>query len=172
MLTQELVRSLFKYEESTGELRWRVRRQGVYKGKPCRSLDRDGYRRVKINGKSYRVHRVIWLYVYGYLPENQIDHIDKIKINNRVSNLREASAFCSSQNRDNFKNNTSGVKGVSWSKSEKKWKVTIMLNNVSKHGGYYKNLEEAVAIRLALEQCIGYSGCYNESPAYRFIYGK
>ena len=168
MLTQDQVKSAFRYDPSTGILRWRIKRQGVYKGRKCNSLDADGYYRVKFNGRSYRVHRLIWLYVYGYLPEYIIDHRDQIKTNNRIENLREVSHYCSSQNRDTFKNNTSGIKGISWIKAEKKWKVTI----ASTHGGYFKTFDEAVAMRLALEQCLNWDGCYTNTPAYRYIHGK
>lgn len=171
MLTQEYVKRLFDYNKDTGVLRWRVNRRCVFKGKKCNSLDSDGYKRVTIDGKSYRVHRVAWLYHYGYIPENQIDHINQIKTDNRVVNLREVSYSCSSQNRDNFKNNTSGIKGISWSIYSKKWKVTIMKGCKSMHGGYFTSLDEAVATRLALEQCLNYNGCYENTPAFRYIHG-
>lgn len=172
MLTQDYVKSIFNYNEITGVLKWRVNRHRVFKGKTCNSLDRDGYKRVTVDGKGYRVHRIIWLYVYGYMPENQIDHKDQVKTNNKIENLREVSFSCSSQNRDNFKSNTSGVKGISWNNNNKKWKVTIMNDCKNIHGGYFSFFDEAVAMRLAMEQCLNYNGCYLNTPAYRYIYGK
>ena len=72
-LTQKYVRSLFNYRD--GELYWKVARQGRKLGVPAGGISLDGYRVIRINGKLYRSHRLIFLYHHGYLPEFQIGPI-------------------------------------------------------------------------------------------------
>ena len=88
--------------------------------------DKDGYRRCEIDGISYGVHRLIWLYHKGYLPK-EIDHINRIKDDNRVENLREVTHSENLQNVGIKSNNTSGVLGVSFDKVKGKYiaRVTV-----------------------------------------------
>ena len=64
----------------------------------------------------------------GYLPENDVDHINRIRDDNRWCNLRHVSRVCNIRNRDKFKNNTSGVTGVSWFDSRGTWRVRIAVD--------------------------------------------
>ena len=98
---------------------------------------------IKINGRMYMGHRLAWLFVNGGWPENHIDHINEIKNDNRISNLREATSSQNQRNRGAQKNNTSGFKGVSFFKRNGKWKSTICVNSNKKHLGYFDNPEEA-----------------------------
>ena len=90
-LNQEIVRELFDYDANVGKLSWkkltplREKKGGVVGYKHCM-----GYQAVSILGEEYLVHRIIWLWNYGYMPEHVIDHIDKDKQNNKLNNLREA----------------------------------------------------------------------------------
>ena len=115
--------------------------------------------------KSYRLHRLIWLLVYGYFPENVIDHINKDKTDNRIENLREVSQRCNLRNGRLRKNSLSGVKGVRWYKLGEIWGVCIS----TKYIGYSKDLDEAVAMRLAAEQCLGWLGCDVNSTALKYM---
>lgn len=99
----------------------------------------------------YYAHRLAWFYYYGYWPENKIDHRDQIKHHNWILNLREASDQCNQRNTGNRKDNKSGVKGVTWSNANNKWKVEIRINNKGKFLGYFVNFVEAVCTRLAAE---------------------
>ena len=77
------------------------------------SLDASGYKRLVFNKKTYPVHRFIWQIVYGDLePTATIDHIDRDKTNNLISNLRKVSLKEQSKNKSKPKNNTSGFVGV------------------------------------------------------------
>lgn len=106
---------------------------------------------------------------YGYWPENDIDHKDKIKHHNCIRNLRETSRQCNMRNMGNRKDNTSGVKGIHWDKLNKKWKTQISINRKRKTLGYYKDFDNAVCARLAGEQCVGWEGCDSNSPAYQYV---
>jgi hypothetical protein len=83
-------------------------------------------------------------------PENKkcIDHIDNDRQNNHVSNIRWATHTENQQNSSLHKNNTTGVKGVSYQNLTKKFKATIMLDGISIHLGYYDNIEDAKAARV------------------------
>ena len=147
MLTQKEVRDYFDYTD--GILYWKVQKSNVVKvGQPAGSLDeRTGYYRIHINSKLYKTHRFIFLYHHGYLPEF-VDHIDNIKLNNKINNLREATKSQNCMNQKVSTRNTTGIKGVMWHKRDKKWYVQIRVNSKCHSFGYYddKELAELVAI--------------------------
>jgi hypothetical protein len=87
-----------------------------------------GYIVIRINNKLYRAHRLVWLYIYGEFPENGIDHINGVKDDNRLSNLREASQKQNLLNVGIRSNNKSGYKGVCFDKPSNKWKAQARLN--------------------------------------------
>lgn len=167
-LTQKKVKELFRYED--GNL---IRRKATCNctkvGDIAGSLGYNGYVITMIDRKTYYNHRLIWLFHNGYFPENDIDHIDRNKSNNRIENLREVSRTCNSKNTGNRSTNRSGVKGVSWSKDCNKWMVRITVNYKDHYIGVFESFAEAVYHRLAVEQCLGWDGCDLNSPAYEYI---
>jgi len=125
-LTQERVRELFDYDPETGFLIWKHRilshgRISTKGGDVATCKGPSGYIYVGIDRKVYRAHRVIWLWWHGYLPENQIDHINKNRSDNKISNLREVSCQCNNGNIFNPRHSTSVVKGVTWKSNPKSW---------------------------------------------------
>lgn len=147
MLTQEELKRLFRYDPETGKVMWinTYRRRRREAGQ----FNNRGYLVVSIDGTYYKLHRLIWLYVYGKSPESQIDHINGDPADNRLINLREAT---SSQNRSNSKiysNNKSGTRGVFWDKEHSKWMVQIRkLGSVITRR--FESLEEAEAFAEAI----------------------
>lgn len=87
-LTAERARELFRYDPETGSV---FRRIGRAAGCAVTSINKDGYIQTRIDGKTYLIHRVIFLIVEGRWPDPTVDHVDRSKINNRWVNLREAS---------------------------------------------------------------------------------
>ena len=169
-LTQERLKELLHYNSETGVLVWKVDRNGTKGIKSIAgNLKPDGYIQVMVDGKNYKVHRLIWLYIYGYFPEHGVDHINRNPGDNRIENLREASNQCNLRNTGNFITNTSGVKGVCWDKQHQKWHVYIRINGKLKNLDYHKNFDDAVCARLAGEQCLDWSGCDSSSPAYKYV---
>jgi hypothetical protein len=122
-----------------------------------------------IDGEKHLANRLSWLYIHGYLPENDIDHIDRDPSNNRINNLREVSRQCNIRNTGNPINNTYGVKGVSWHKRRNKWIAQIVINKKQKHLGCYKNFNDAVIARYKAEKELNWSGCDSSSPAYQYL---
>lgn len=95
-LTQDLLKELFSYRD--GDLYWKKSRSGIKIGCSAGTIDDRGYRVIKINGKSYKGHRLMFLYHHGYLPEF-LDHVDGDPLNNDIDNLREATKQENGRNR-------------------------------------------------------------------------
>lgn len=168
MITQEEVQKHMRYKD--GKLFWRIPTgpRGVV-GKEVGCPKENGYRHTRFRGKLRLVHRLIFLYHYGYLPENQIDHINRIRDDNRIENLREVSQSCNLRNSETRTDNTSGIKGVLFHTYHKKWAAQIALNGRNKHLGYHDTKLEAACHRLAGEQCLDWNTCEAESPAYKYV---
>ena len=153
MIDQETVKKLFHYDAESGMLLWRNSNgRNVKPWQEAKALNGHGYYTVKINGTSYSVHRLIWLYVYGSFPNKYIDHKNKIRNDNRLCNLRDVNTTDNAQNISLPSHNKSGHIGVSWIKSHNCWTVFVKVNKKNKWLGYYKNLDDAVAARKAGEK--------------------
>jgi hypothetical protein len=129
----------------------------------------NGYVWLQIDNIRISAHRAAWLWWYGYLPETDVDHIDKDPSNNRIENLRCLSHVCNMRNSKLSKANKSGIKGVYWIKERGKWGAALTISAVNRQLGRWRDLEEAVAHRLAAEQCLGWEGCDSSTPAFKFI---
>ncbi len=169
-LTQEELKELLNYDPLTGVFVWKnIDSNRVKVGDIAGHKESNGYIRIKIMGKNYLAHRLAWLYVHGYLPEYIMDHRNRIRDNNWILNLREASQQCNMRNRKSNANNSSGVKGVCYDKHANKWKAQIQINRKTKNLGIYIDFQDAVCARLAGEQCVSWSGCDTNSPAYQYV---
>ena len=115
----------------------------------------EGYLGTEINGKRYRIHRLIFLYHHGYMP-TQTDHINGIRDDNRISNLRDVSVSENNRNQKIPRNNTSGHIGVYWNKKLKKWYSQIWVNDKKIHFGCFKDIDDAIAVRKAGEIQYGF----------------
>ncbi len=107
----------------------------------------SGYEFVSVDGKHYKKHRIIFALANGCWPEKDIDHINGDRSDNRLKNLREATRSQNNANAKLYSNNTSGHKGVSYSKSLRKWHSYISFNNQRTHLGYFATAEEAARVR-------------------------
>jgi len=168
-LTYKKARELFNYRPD-GNLIWKVSKGGKKIGSIAGPKTKVGYSFIKIDGKDYRAHRLIWLWHHGYTPECGLDHINRIKHDNRIENLRESSQQCNLRNTDNFRDNTSGVKGVYRCKRYSRgfWMAYVRVQGKLYNLGRHKAFSEAVLHRLAAEQCLGWAGCGSSSPAYMY----
>lgn len=141
ILIKDIINDIFEYRD--GNLYWKQTfgyraKVGTLAGtKNLRGYIQIGYKR-----KNYMAHKLIFLMHHGYAPKI-IDHIDNNRCNNKIENLREATL---TQNRWNClirKDNTSGVKGVTWHKKANKWVARGYANNTIYMLGYFKEIEEA-----------------------------
>lgn len=151
-LTQEQVRAIFDYDDENG---WLIRKKdefGRVVNRPCghKPSRSHGYGVVGIDGRRYLTHRIIWLLVHGTWPDEELDHIDQNKMNNRIENLRPATRAENCQNQGLRRNNSLGYSGVSWNKATKKFKAYIMVDNKEIYLGLFDIVEEAfLAYQLA-----------------------
>jgi len=144
MLTQERLKEVLSYDSTTGLFIWAVSRGKLKNGATAGYNRPDGYNHIKLDYKYYYTHRLAWLYVYGEFPENEIDHINQNRSDNRISNLREANRQENKHNQSKpNKNNASGYLGVYWNKIEKKWSAQIAINGKDKRLGVFNTAEEA-----------------------------
>lgn len=112
------------------------------------------YISVCIDYNDYKLHRLIWFYVYRKWPDGDIDHINGDRTDNRISNLRDASRAQNMWNMRTPKKNKSGRKGVSWDSSKGKWRATIKVNGRHIQLGRFNKFEDAVSARIAGEQSL------------------
>jgi HNH endonuclease/AP2 domain len=114
--------------------------------------DKNGYLIIVIKGKTYKSHRLAWLYVHGEWPKNQIDHINCLVQDNRIENLRQATNAQNCQNQKNIRiNNKSGYKGVYWHKASGKWAAGICKSMKIIHIGLFNTAIEASQAYLELK---------------------
>ncbi len=106
------LRDLFDYDQNTGDLCWKESRGRVKAGHKCQTKDSNGRYRVEISGRTFAVHQIAWAITTGRWSDKQIDHINGVKTDNRLSNLREATNAENARNR-NRKPANSGFRGVS-----------------------------------------------------------
>ncbi len=168
-LTQERLKEVLDYDADTGIFKWREAIGNPPVGAEAGCLDSLGYIVVKIDRKPYKAHRLAFLYMEGYLPENTVDHANRKTWDNRWANLREVSLSCQNRNRSTPKNNTSGVKGVSYRKNRGKFHADVSINGVLIYLGCFSDILEAACHRLAAEQCLNFADCDRTSPAKKFI---
>jgi hypothetical protein len=152
MITYEVVKKLFEYQD--GKLFWKVARGGKKAGDEAGCINKLGYRRVVINGKSYFVHRIIWLYTYGEMPKEEIDHINHNRSDNRIENIRAVSRSDNAKNHPITSNNKSGCTGVS--KFRNKWRAITSYNGEQIYLGLFDDKETAANITLNARTQLGF----------------
>jgi len=155
-LTQEHVKKLFDYNETTGEL--------IRKYSPSNSVKtgdvagskweskHTNYYHINAKGKKYLAHRLIWLYMTGEFPKNDVDHIDGNGLNNKWNNLRSVTRQENMQNSTLRSDNTSGHVGVTRNKRDRKWMAYISHNQKMFNLGSYIDISEAIQVRKIAEK--------------------
>lgn len=149
-LTAALLRDCIDYDPITGIARWKktVNSRAV-SGSAIGNKRTTGYLKFVFKGKYLLVHRVAWYLENGEWAD-VIDHINGIRDDNRIENLRACHPHENALNTRRRKDNKCGVKNVSWHKSAKKYQVQLCVNGKDVHFGYFNTLEEAeVAAKMA-----------------------
>ena len=151
-LTQERLKQVLHYDPTTGVFTWTACRLSRYTGTRAGNVSNvHGYERINIDKISYRSHRLAWLYVYGEFPETGIDHINRVKTDNRIANLRVANQAENGQNMSMSILNKSGCRGVNWDKATGRWMSGIIVNGKKINIGRFLCKEDAIAARKAAE---------------------
>jgi hypothetical protein len=166
-LTAAQLRSVLDYDPHTGLFRWKDDiyhwRAGMLAGTESEMGERNNKRRyvvisigtratkrrrytlINIRKHLYRAHRLVWLYVHGEWPDNEIDHINGDGTDNRIANLRLATRSQNVGNTRTPKHNTSGFKGAYWNKRAGRWFAQIRHQKKQYHLGHFDTVEEAHA---------------------------
>jgi hypothetical protein len=150
------VRALLGYDPESGQFRWAKNMScKVRAGAIAGGANDRGYIVIRIAGVGYRAHRLAWLHVHGEWPDLQIDHINGIRNDNRIANLRLATVEINAQNRRSNKRSKSGLLGVV---NGKRPSARIEVAGKSIHLGYFDTPEEAHAAYLAAKREL-HEGC-------------
>lgn len=171
-LTYEFLHSVLTYDMETGELYHNPRPREMFKtdrvwkiwntrfanekaGWPANTKPhlKHGYWKVYVSilGKPRIAHRIVWFMHYGEWPKDQIDHINGNNLDNRIENLRDVSNEENARNKSRFSTNTSGVTGVHWSNTEKRWVASITVGSKYYRLGSFIHKEDAIAARKKAE---------------------
>lgn len=143
------LRGLLDYDPDTGVFTWRLAvSRNVRVGGVAGNITASGYRVIRISGRGYPAHRLAWLYTTDTLPMFQLDHINGVKDDNRISNLREVTAAQNTQNRVRPQG-ANPYLGVYWYAQRRKWRALIVVGGRAKHLGLFTTPEEARAVYLA-----------------------
>ena len=169
-LTQKRVKELLSYDPETGVFIWNICRNRLAPVGGIAGADTsNGYRRIVIGGREYLAHRVAWFYMEGYWPEHEIDHINRVKNDNRWKNLRHVSRQCNLRNQKLSYVNKSGVTGLCHCGRSKKWHVAIGVGGKSVWLGDYKSKHKAAMVRWEAEKKYNFPNCNTISSAYKYL---
>ncbi len=152
-LTQKFLQSYLDYNPSNGYLYKKDTREVLG------YLHHSNYVYLAIRGVIYSAHSLIWLLLYGYLTENQIDHKNGIRNDNRLINLQEVSRDCNLRNKQIYKNSSSGYRGISKDTVTNRWRAYGALKGKAIYLGVYKSKFDAVVVRLCWEHEESFSSC-------------
>lgn len=159
-ISQSYLKEMFDYNHETGLFTKKSRPIHHFKnqrgmnssnsknaGKIAGRKHHSGYLTLWINGKVHQLHRIAWIYYHGKIDDRQIDHINGIRNDNRISNLRLTNKGENQKNSKKRKDNNSGHTGVSYHKKCEKWQADICVDNKHIYLGIFSSLEEAKAAR-------------------------
>jgi hypothetical protein len=148
-LTQERLKELLKYDPETGLFYWLGGQKKTRAGQIAGTIDKDGYIIICVDQRLYRAHRLAWLWTHGEWPNGQIDHRDRDRANNRISNLRDATKTQNMWNTARHPKSSTGVKGVQFDQRRGLYYATIKAGGRKIWLGYHQTIEAAAEARRA-----------------------
>ena len=140
----ERLKALFEF--NNGVLINKVSRGKAKKGELAGYVAEDGYCRVRIDGKYYYIHKIVWAMHHGEIPTGVVDHKDCDKTNNDISNLRLATQLTNQYNKTRQKDGTSKYKGVWYDAKKRVWKASIRLPDKRLYLGQFSSELEAARV--------------------------
>jgi hypothetical protein len=155
VITQARLKELFHYDPDTGIF---TRLKSVSSRAMAGNIagtPGSGYLWIGIDGKDYKAHRLVWLYVRGYFPVG-VDHHDHNGLNNAFMNLREADQGENMKNKSKYSNNKSGHAGVNWHKLSNKWAASIGCSGKRIHLGVHEDINAAILTRIVAAFAYGF----------------
>lgn len=135
-----------------GSATWKIRLSTRTRaGSNAGTLHSFGYQNIRIDGRIYKRHRLIWFFVNKQWPPDQIDHINGDRSDDRIDNLRESNHLYNCWNKSPNSCGKYNRRGITWSKDKKKWRVRISVNNKKIWIGYFQDFDSANEARVAAE---------------------
>jgi hypothetical protein len=161
-MTKEIdPRDWLRYDKDSGQFYWKKTTGRAIADEVAGTVSSFGYVKISLQGKKYMGHRLAWLYVHGRWPIGMIDHMNGVKNDNRIANLRDVTRSVNAQNRRTATAaNALGVLGVGFRNGV--YSAAIMLNKKHIFLGNFNTKEEAAAAYLAAKKLI-HSGYVPES---------
>jgi hypothetical protein len=170
IIAVEYIKQCIDYDADTGLFVWKERPREHFKterghkqtnarqvGKPAFAVPHSaGYLHGALDGVRMFAHRVAWAIHYGHWPEDEIDHINHVKTDNRIDNLRATNRLDNGKNLSRKSNNKSGVNGVHVHSKTKRFIAQIRVNRRVIHLGSFVSLQEAAAARRKAEEQHGF----------------
>lgn len=153
------IKFCLEYNSDTGLITWRNKYSSASRvviGDKAGFISKEGYNVIGLGGSSYKGHRLAHLLYYGDWPKGQIDHINGVRDDNRIENLRDIGPKENARNAKLSVNNKSGCHGVNWHSAAGKWQARICENSHRVVLGYFEDLEEAISCRKLAEVEYGY----------------
>lgn len=151
LISHERLLQVLDYNPDTGIFRWKEAigpRAQIGEIAGSRTKDsHNTYHRIHIDGRTYRAHRLAWFYVYAVWPTNEIDHINRNSLDNRVSNLRDATHSLNRLNSNLHRSNEIGHRNIGFNRRSGKYRVRFIVKGQQHFLGSFKTLEAAMQIR-------------------------
>ena len=159
-LDAQYVREVLDFDPNTGDFHWRVDLGTSRRGQIAGGLSSKGYIQIGVGGRTISAHRLAWIHVYGAWPTNCIDHINGIKSDNRISNLRDVEHRVNMQNkrRASGKNKSSGLIGAWRESGSKRWVSRITVDQKRIFLGSFGTAEEAHSAYVGAKRRL-HEGC-------------
>lgn len=153
-LTKKDLETILDYEPLKGRFHWKTKQGSGRPGRRAGFKEKPGYRRIQINGRAWPESHLVWLIETGHLPPSDkcVDHINRVRSDNRFCNLRLADRAENQANRKTSTRNKTGFKGIHWVRKTKKWKAEIYARGKRYCLGSYSTKEEAGAAYLAAQR--------------------
>lgn len=179
-LSQSVLREILYYDKDTGDFVWLSRDASFFSdagnqsrwntrfaGKTAGSVSSYGYTIIGIFGRSYRAQRLAFMYVTGTFPDNDVDHINGDRSDNRWGNLRAATRIENNKNKVICYRNRSGLSGVGWRQDRRCWEARINEDGVRIHLGSFSCLLDAAGARINAEREYGYHQNHGKRADHR-----
>lgn len=147
----EELRTLARYDPATGLIYWLPRLSARWNSRHAGKLAfhqmDKGYFGGRLGGRNYKAHRIAWALHYGEWPSRDLDHINGVRSDNRIENLRIVTPAENAKNLRPNSKNKSGMNGVSWSTRIAKWQASISVDRKKIHLGFFEEKEAAISAR-------------------------
>ena len=163
-ITKDQLLPILSYNKDSGNFTWLANRgRNAKAGAKAGSIDAKGYVCIKINGKSYKAHRLAFLFMTGEWPRNHVDHQDHNRSNNKWGNIIQATRVDNGRNTSLQVDNTSGFTGVVWKKGSNKWQAKITVMGKRIYLGCFLEFNDAVSARKEANKKYGFHANHGSS---------